>query len=368
MKIVLTGGCTGGHIYPALAIGNKFKEENAKNEIIYIGYQFGMENSIVPAAGYDLKIVTADWISRDNPIRMIKTILKTQKGKREAVKILKEFSPDIVVSTGSFVSVPVVMAAHSLGIPIYMHEQNGYPGVSNRLFAKWANTVFLGFEGAREHFKVDNSKIVYSGNPVRDDFVGRNKNADRKELQISENDTVITVFGGSLGSETTNEIGKALIKEYGNKAGFVIIFGTGKEYYDDVLESLKTNGLDKLENVKVMSYIKDMPMVMSASDLVISRAGALSVAEVTMAGKAAIFIPSPNVTADHQYYNAKSVADGGGAIIVREDEKTPEEVLKVVGKIAADPANLKKMGELCGKCAPKDAANIIYKNIMETYK
>ena len=368
MKIVLTGGCTGGHIYPALAIGNKFKKENAENEIVYIGYQFGMENSIVPAAGYDLKIVTADWLRRDNPIRMIKTVLNTQKGKREAVKILKEFSPDLVVSTGSFVSVPVVMAAHSLGIPIYMHEQNGYPGVSNRMFAKWAKTVFLGFEGAREYFKVDNSKLVYSGNPVRDDFVGRNKSADRKELCIPEKDTVITVFGGSLGSETTNNIGEALIKEYGNKAGFVIIFGTGKEYYNDVLGVLKDKGLDKFENVKLMPYIKDMPMVMSASDLVISRAGALSVAEVTMAGKAAIFIPSPNVTADHQYYNAKSVADGGGALIVREDEKTPDEVLKVVRKIAADSANLKKMGELCSKCAPKDAANIIYKNIMETYK
>lgn len=367
MKIVLTGGCTGGHIYPALAIGNKFMKEDAKSEVLYIGHKFGMETSIVPAAGYELKTVTADWIRRDNPIRMIKTLLNTEKGKKEAIKILKEFKPDLVVSTGSFVSVPVVMAAHKLGIPIYMHEQNGFPGVANRFFAKWAKLVFLGFESAREHFKLDDSKIIYSGNPVRDDFRNRDKLRDRKELGILEKDTVITVFGGSLGSETTCEIGKKLALEYGNKSGFVVIFGTGKEYFDDVSKYLSDNKLDKFSNVKIMPYIADMPMVMSASDLVISRAGALSVAEVTMAGKPAIFIPSPNVTADHQYYNAKSVADGGGAIVLRESNKTQDEVLDIVKEIAANPEKLRTMGELSAKCAPVDAADIIYNKIMETY-
>lgn len=368
MKIVLTGGCTGGHIYPALAIGNKFKKENVKNEVLYIGRAFGMETSIVPAAGYELKAVTADWFHRENPVKMIKTALRTQKGKKEAIKILKEFKPDVVVSTGSFVSVPTVMAAHSLDIPIYMHEQNGFPGVSNRFFAKWAKLVFLGFEDAREYFKIDESKLIYSGNPVREEFNNRNQDTDRKSLRLSKADTVITVFGGSLGSETTNEIGEALIKEYGGKDGFVIIFGTGKEYYEEVKNTLENSNLGRFKNVLLMPYIADMPAVMSASDLVISRSGALSVAEVTMAGKAAIFIPSPNVTADHQYYNAKAVADGGGAIIVRENEKTHEEVLKFVKILTKDKKKLEEMGKLCAKCAPTEAVDIIYKNIMETYK
>lgn len=368
MKIVLTGGCTGGHIYPALAIGDKFLQESKNNEVIYIGHDLGMETTIVPAAGYDLRIITADWLRRDNPLRMIKTLLNTQKGKREARKILREFKADAVVSTGSFVSVPVVMAAHSMGIPIFMHEQNGFPGVSNKAFAKWAKLIFLGFEGARKYFKIDGSKIIYSGNPVRDDFYNRDKIADRKALEISETDTVITIFGGSLGSETTNEIGETLIREYGNKKDFVIIFGTGGEYFEQVQEKLNKEQFGRFENIRLMPYIPNMSQVLSASDLVICRSGALTVAEVAMAGRAAIFVPSPNVTADHQYYNAKSLADFGGAVIIRENENTKDEVLRVVKEITSDKEKLVKMGKANEKLAPREATEIIYSSIMETYK
>lgn len=368
MRVALTGGCTGGHIYPALAIGDKFRQENAQNEVIFVGHALGLETSIVPSAGYELKIITADWVRRDNPIRMLKTILNTAKGKREAVKVLREFKPDVLVSTGSFVSVPVVMAAHSLKIPIYMHEQNGFPGVSNRAFAKWANTVFLGFEAAKDYFKIDSNKLVYSGNPVREEFTNRNQTLDRKDMGLPDKETVITIFGGSLGSETTNKIGEALIKEYGNKKGFVIIFGTGKEYYDEVRERLKSEGFGDCKNVRLMPYISEMAKVLSASDLVISRAGALSVAEVTMTSKAAIFVPSPNVTADHQYYNAKPVADAGGAVIVRESDETEMEVLRTVRKLAGDKKKLQEMGQNSVKIAPTNATEIIYKTIMETYK
>ena len=368
MKVILTGGCTGGHIYPALAIGNKFREADPKGEVIYIGHELGMETSIVPSAGFELKIVTADWLRRDNPIRMIKTLSNTLKGKKEALKIMREFKPDVVVSTGSFVSVPVVLAAHSYGAPIYMQEQNGFPGVSNKAFAKWAKRIFLGFDSAREYFKIDQSKILYSGNPVRADFYNRNDLNDRKALGISETDTVITVFGGSLGSETTNEIGEVLIREFGGRDGYTIIFGTGSEYYNEVIEKLSADKLDQYDNVKLMPYIKDMPRVMSASNLVVSRSGALSVAEITMAGKAAIFVPSPNVTADHQYYNAKAVADKGGAIIVRENEHTKEEVLEAVKSLLADKNALTEMGKSSAKLAPINATSIIYQTIVETYK
>ena len=368
MRVILTGGCTGGHIYPALAIGDTFRKADPENEVIFIGHQFGMETSIVPSAGFELKIVTADWLRRDNPIRMIKTLSNTLKGKREALKIMKEFKPDVVVSTGSFVSVPAVLAAHSFGAPIYIQEQNGFPGVSNKSFAKWAKRIFLGFDSARQYFKTDDEKLIYSGNPVRSDFYNRDKESDRKALGISNKDTVITVFGGSLGSETTNEIGEALIKEFGGRDGYVIIFGTGKEYFDEVSKKLADNKSDHFDNIKLMPYIKDMPSVMSASDLVVSRSGALSVAETTMAGKAAIFVPSPNVTADHQYYNAKAVSDIGGAIIVRESEHTADEVLEAVKRIAKDKETLAKMGEASAKIAPTESTEIIYRTIMETYK
>ena len=367
MKVVLTGGCTGGHIYPARAIGDKFREMDPDCEIIYIGHQWGMETTIVPNAGYTLKIVEADWLRRDNVVRMAKTLHNTNKGSIQARKIMKEFKPDIVVSTGSFVSVPVVLAAIKLKIPFYMHEQNGFPGVSNRSFAGKAKRVFLGFESARQYFK-DTSKVIYSGNPVRKDFVGRDKSQDRAAQNINDKDLVITVFGGSLGSQTTNEIGIELIKEYGGKKGYTIIFGTGKDYNDEVMQIVKENGYDKYDNVRISSYISNMPEVMSASDLLVSRSGALSVAEVTMAGKAAIFVPSPNVTADHQYYNAKAVADKGGAIIVRENEDTARTVLEEVVKLDGNRDTIRKMEATSMELAPTEAANIIYNTIMETYK
>ena len=362
MRLVLTGGCTGGHIYPALAIGDKFREKDPDCEIIYIAHQWGLETSIVPDAGYDLRIVTAEWLRRDNPIKMIRTICGTLKGRREALKIMKEFRPDVVMSTGSFVSVPVVMAAHSYGADIYMHEQNGFPGVSNRVFGRYAKKIFLGFEGAREFFK-EQDKIIYSGNPVRSEFAGRDRNEDRAGLGIGEEEFVITIFGGSLGSDTTNDIGIRLIKEYGGRAGYTVIFGTGKEYYDKVVDTIGSLGLDGYDNVRVSPYISGMSAVMSASNLIISRAGALSVAEVTMTGRAAIFIPSPNVTADHQYYNALSVSKVGGAVIVRDNEDTAEGVLSEIRRLDADRSLITAMEEKSLSIAPVHAADIIYDTI-----
>lgn len=367
MRVVLTGGCTGGHIYPALAIGDKFREKDPSCEIIYIGFKEGLETSIVPAAGYELKCVECEWIRRDNPAKMFKTLNGTGRGRRQAINIMKEFKPDIVMSTGSFVSVPSVLAARALKIPFYIHEQNGFPGVSNRLNARAARKVFLGFDAARQYFK-DDSNVMYSGNPVRKDFYDRDIAEDRKTLDVKNDDLLITVFGGSLGSDTTNEIGEAVIREFGGKKGYTIIFGTGKNYYDDVITKLKKEKLDSFENVRVNAYISDMPTVLSASDLVVSRAGALSVAEVTMSKTAAVFVPSPNVTADHQYHNALAVAQNGGAVIVRENENTAKEVLGEIIKLDSNREEIEKMKKASFEIAPVDAADIIYNTIMETYK
>lgn len=367
MKIILTGGCTGGHIYPALAIGDKFKEKDPDCEMLYLGHEWGLETTIVPRAGYKLRIIRADWLRRDNPVRMLKTLHNTNAGAGQARRIMQKFKPDAVISTGSFVSVPVVLAALACKVPVYMHEQNGFPGVSNRTFSKKARKVFLGFESAREYFK-DNDNIIYSGNPVRKDFYGRNRAEDRKALGFDDKDIVITVFGGSLGSTTTNEVGESLIREFGGKPGYRIVFGTGKTHFDEVANKLKDEGFDAFDNVSVKPYISDMPQVMSASDLLVSRSGALSVAEVTMAGRAAIFIPSPNVTADHQYYNAKAVADNGGAIIVREDDNTADTVMKEIRELVSDRNRISAMEKASAALAPVSAADIIYNTIMETYR
>ena len=364
MKIVLTGGCTGGHIYPALAIGDKFRAEDPSCEVIYIAKGEDLERQIIPDHGYELYEVDSTWFDRGNPKRLATTIRRTLNGRRDAIRIMKKFRPDAVISTGSFVSVPVVLAAQKLNIPVYIHEQNGFPGVSNRLAAAKARKVFLGFESAREYFKRQDN-IIYSGNPVRSDFACRDKADDRKALGLPADDLVIVVFGGSLGSETTNQVGEALAREYAGKDGYTVIWGTGREYHEEIKARLADEGFAP-DNVRISAYIADMPAYLSACDLIISRSGALSTAETTMAGRAAIFIPSPNVTADHQYYNAKAVADAGGAVIVREGKDITGRVLSIVRELDADRDSISEMSEKSRKAAPTEATDIIYRTVVET--
>lgn len=365
MRIVLTGGVTGGHIYPAIAIGDKFREADPSCEIIYIASGEPLEKSITEKAGYELFEVESSPFYRNNPLLMAKTLTKTLKGRAQALRIMKDFKPDVVISTGSFVSVPVVMAGASFGARIFLHEQNGFPGVSNKFLSRYAEKVFLGFESARQYFK-DENKVIYSGNPVRKEFSGRDQSEDRKALGIPEDDFAVLVFGGSLGSATTNSIGEALARKFADKDGFTLIWGTGNDYYEEIKTRLEEEGFSP-ENVRVLPYISDMPEMLSAADLSISRSGALSVAETTMAGRAAIFIPSPNVTEDHQYYNAKAVADIGGAYIVREEngvEGCVQAVEEIVEKLDGDRELLKKMQEASAGAAPVNATEIIYENIV----
>lgn len=367
MRIVLTGGVTGGHIYPAIAIGDRFRSEDPTCEIIYIAGGYPLEKEIIPNAGYELFEVHSEPLYRGSIAKTGKTLANVMKGRSEALKIMKEFKPDLVVSTGSYVSVPVVLAARKIGADIYLHEQNGFPGISNKALAGLANRVFLGFTSAAPYFKED-EKLVHSGNPVRSDFYGRDKAADRKELGIDNNDFVVMVFGGSQGSETTNLVGEALAREYAGVDGVCVIWGTGEKYYDEIRTKLEAGGFGA-DNIRIMPYISDMPKMLSACDITISRSGALSVAETTMAGRAAIFIPSPNVTEDHQYYNAKAVADNGGAFIVREDngaEPLVSEIKNIIGTLANDKEEIIRMGEASHALAPVNATDIIYTTIMET--
>ncbi len=365
MRIVLTGGATGGHIYPALAIGDAFRARDPQTEIIYIASGRPLERSIIPDHGYELYEVETAPLDRRSVTKAAITAAKTLRGRQQARKIMKRFRPDVVVSTGSYVSVPVVLAGKSLGASVYLHEQNGFPGVSNRLLSRFADRVFLGFRGAEEYFP-DKSKVIYSGNPVRSDFSGRSREEDRKALGIPQDDFVIMVFGGSLGSETTNTVGEEVAREYAGREGYTVIWGTGSMYYDEITEKFAEEGFAP-DNVRISAFIRNMPEMLSAADLSISRSGALSTAETTMEGRAAIFIPSPNVTADHQYYNAKAVADAGGAFIVRENENTVRDVMRIIDSLDRDRSQIRQMEEASRSVAPVHAVDIIYDTIMETY-
>lgn len=364
MKVILTGGVTGGHIYPALAIGDKFLEKQPDCEVLFIGSELGLESRIVPKHGFPLRTVTAREMYRNNPLKLAGTLSAIEKGKREAYKIMKEFRPDVVVSTGSFVSVPVVLAAHKYGAKIFIHEQNAFPGLANRTMLRYADRLFLGFRTAAEHFG-EADKLIYSGNPVRSDFSEPDRSAAREKLGIPPEDFMIFVFGGSLGAEAINDIGIAVIEKYGNADGVSVMFGTGNRYNDDVTRKMRSKGMGAYSNVRISSYVDDMPSVLAASDVIIARSGALSVAEITMTGRAAIFIPSPNVTGDHQYYNAKEIADRGGAVIVHEDEGADCRVVNIIGEMMNDPELVAEMERCSHECAPLCASDIVYDNIMK---
>lgn len=367
MKIVMTGGGTGGHIYPALAIADKFVQKHPETEIIYIGSEDRLERDIVPKHGYKFESVDTMYLDRDNPLKLVKTAVSNMRGIRQAKKLLKKYKPDLVISTGGYISIPVVISASSMSIPIFIHEQNAFPGMANKFLEKYADKIFLGFNDARERFK-NKDKLIYTGNPVRDDFYKIDKNSARKALGIDEGIFNIFIFGGSLGSKVINNIGIEIIKKFSQNEDIHIMLGTGNDMYDEVIRTLRKEVGNLGKNINISAYINYIPNAISSADIVICRAGALSVAEITAIGRPAIFIPSPNVTENHQYYNAKSVSDNGGAYLVEEDEMTAHRVIEKIEYLYENPYELIDMREDSKHCSSQDATEIIYKSITKELK
>lgn len=370
MRAILTGGGTGGHIYPALAIADKIKEMEPDSEILYIGNEVGIEKDIVPAAGYDFKMVPARWLERrknklDYFCQLGLTGAVTCGGTAKALAIMKKFKPEAVIGTGGFVCVPVMLAGKLYGAKTFIHEQNAFPGAANRLLSKYVDRIFLGFREAGEYFGCPD-KIVNTGNPVRKDFLEITKEEARKTLGIPEDSFTVFSFGGSMGSETINEIAVNLIREINGADGWHLIAGTGSAHYDEIIKELKDSGIEPGENIDIRAYIKDMHVCMNAADVVISRAGALSVAEVTVCGKAAVFVPFPQATGNHQYFNAKAVADAGGSILAEEKDLDAGDVAKKIIALKDDREELAAMSMASLSCSPAGATDRIFSEIRKT--
>ncbi len=373
MRAIVTGGGTGGHIYPAIAIADKIKEMEPGSEILYLGNVEGIEKDIVPKTGYPLELVTARWLDKSHVTELLKMGHAVMKGRRESLRIMKRFKPDVVIGTGGFVCVPVMLAGHSYGARTYLHEQNAFPGVANRTLERYVNKVFLGFPEAKNYFK-DPAKLIDAGNPVRHSFFETSKAAARRSLGFAQDAFVILSFGGSMGAETINEVAFELMEAVNGQPGVVMVFGTGKgypagkdyparDYYADTLKKAEARGIAVQPNIQIKAYIDNMEKYLAACDVVICRSGALSVAETTVCGKASVLIPSPNVTGNHQYYNAKSVADRGGAVLIEEKDLTAEHLIAEVLKIKNNPDLLASMSKASRACAPDHALDIIYNEI-----
>lgn len=363
MRVLMTGGGTGGHIYPAIAIADKIRKEQHDAEIIFVGTERGQEKSIVPKSGYDIKFIEIRGFNRKNIFKNIKVLLELAKASQDAKEIIKRFKPDMVIGTGGYVCGPVVRAAHKLGVKTYIHEQNAFPGLTNKLLEKYADKIFIGFKEAEKNFK-HKEKIVLTGNPVRSEFGQKEKSECRKKLGIPEKDFVLLAFGGSGGANVLNKELINVIKTLQTDTDVSIFFGTGRVYYKRVISELEAQEIKLSDKVKILEYIDNMDDYLGAADLVISRAGALTIAEITICGKASILIPSPNVTGNHQYFNAKAISEKGAAILIQEKNLDDGRLVKEIEMLKSDRGRLKKMEIASKNCAHETATEIIYKTII----
>lgn len=366
MKVIMTCGGTGGHIYPAVAIADEIKRRYEDAEILFVGSEIGMEKDLVPESGYDITLISADGFSRTlrGSVRSVKRVLK---GRGQAKELVRTFQPDIVIGTGGYASAPVVSMAEKAGIPTYIQEQNAIPGKTNKFLGRRARKIFLGFEKAGEYFK-DPQKLVLTGNPVRKEFSGLDRDAIRAKLGIPEGTFVVLAFGGSQGAGRLNREMLKIIEAYNGQQDTQIWLGAGSYYYDAILAELKEKDVRLSDNILIAEYIHDMAERLVASDLVISRSGALTVAEVTVCGVPAIFIPFPDAAENHQYYNAMAVAEKGGAIVIEEKNLETDPLAKRIEQLRRDPVRWQDMADCCRECGSAEAVQIVCDTIFEDYR
>lgn len=362
MRVVVTGGGTGGHIYPALVIADAFKKYG-KAEILYIGSRDGMEINIVESHGYEIKTISAFPFYRHRLSLMGKTFFRNLKGMGQAKKILRDFKPDIVIGTGGYVTMAVMLSAQKLGIPTYLHEQNAFPGKVNKLVGKKSRIAFLGFAEARERLGF-NTKTITVGNPVRESFGSLRREDCKRALGYDTKDFVVLTVGGSYGAQDLNSVVVELCKKIDVQSKIKIVFATGERFYSQIVDEL---GSLKYDNVKVISYIKDMNLYLTAADLVISRAGALSLAEEAAVGRAAILVPFPMASENHQFYNAKSVADEGAAILIEEKDLTADALLEKIKALEGDRKKIAQMEDAAKSLGKLGVSHKIYEEIMKDF-
>ena len=366
MKVLMTGGGTGGHVYPAIAIANTIKNNIPDAEIAFVGTPKGIENRICRAEGYNIFHVEVKGIRRSLSPANIKALYLAVVSPIRAKKILKEFKPDVVIGTGGYVSWPIISAAAAEGIPTLLHESNVYPGLTVRKLQDKVDRVLMNFEETAKYLKnADDDKLLCVGNPLRRGFETITKSEAREKLSISPNAKVLLSYGGSRGSQRLNETIAEVMRLMSEKGSEVIhIHSTGDIGAVAFKENFKKYGLDKNSNIKVHEYIHNMPEVMAAADVIVCRAGAMTVSEISMMKKAAVFIPSPNVVENHQYKNAKLLADKDAAVVMEEKNMTPERLRAEVERLLFDDDARHKMEENVYAFSNLQANRLIYDEIM----
>ncbi len=370
MKLLLTCGGTAGHVYPAVALARVFQQRHPDCEVLFVGADGGMELELVAKEGYGIKTVTISNFRRTLSPKQwghnLKSAWNVVASRRQAAAVLKQFRPDLVVGTGGYASFPAVRQAARMGIPTAIHESNAFPGLTTRALAREVDLVMVGFEEAVKHYE-DPSKVQVTGTPVRPDFFAHTREEARAKLGIPADARVVLSFWGSLGASVMNRQMVdfcARWKEDGKP--FLHIHGAGRDF-DGMTAELAGRGMAEGE-CDVRRYIYDMPAVMAAADLVLCRAGASTISELTAIGKPAVLVPSPNVTANHQFKNAKVLADRGGAVLLEEKDSSGAVLYDTVMELLADGVKREEMRRAQLSLSVPTAAEDIYGALMKLKK
>ena len=371
MKVIIAAAQTGGHINPGIAIANKIKEKNRNARIMFIGTTRGLENDLVPRAGYELKTIDAYGINRKISISNIKNMFKTIKGLGEAKKIVKEFKPDVVIGTGGFICGPVLLAAKKYKIPTVLHESNAFPGVAVKLLSKKVDTVLVGFDDAKKRLP-NAKKIVTTGTPTKIKGIVMSqaqKDILKKEIGLNNDLPVVLVFGGSQGAKTINETLTEIILNKLNNS-YQIIWASGPKQYELIKKELeeKNTDINKIKNVKVIPYIYNMEEVMNIADIIVSRSGAMTITEIAKIGKPAIFVTFQFATENHQEYNARVLEKVEAAKIILDKDLNAAKLSDTIEEMLKDKAKLEKMGQNAKKVSINNVEDKIYEEIEKVIK
>ena len=350
MRVVISAGGTGGHIYPAIAIINKIKSKEPNSEFLYIGTADRMEKDLIPELGIKYEEIKVSGLKRKLTLENFKVLAQFLKARNKCKKIIKDFDPDVVIGAGGYVTGPVIWAAKKLGKKTFIHEQNSVVGLSNKYLTKYADKVGVSFESTMKYFPKD--KVVLTGNPCSEKALNMKK-ANKEDYGLSKDKKLVLIVMGSLGSKTVNDKIVSFLDAFRNK-DYEVMFVTGNSYYE------KVKNLKVPNNVKVVPFVYELPSLMKATDLMITRAGASTMSEILVLGVPSIFIPSPYVTNNHQYKNAMDLVDKNAALILEEKDLTKVNLINLIDKTLSNKNEYNNIKNNLKELGIKDSGARIY--------
>ena len=367
MKVLVTGGGTGGHIYPALAIIEEIRRQHSDVEFLYVGTINGLEHEVVIKAGIPFEVIDVRGFSSKSTLKKIHTVKKATTALGQSMKIIRKFKPNLVIGTGGYVAGPVVLAASLMKIKTAIHEQNVYPGKTNKILSKFVDRIYLSYAESAKYFS-NPSKLVLAGNPVRNEFESLKKDVCRESLGIDQDTFFVVSFGGSGGAKKINDTMVLVLNYFKNENRVKLIHVTGKSYYEKFIKCVSQAGFPFGANACVKDYRFDIPRYLCAADLVIGRAGATTLAELLAVKTPSILIPSPNVADDHQTYNAKEMERLGVSMMIKETELNDGKISQYIVTCLDDRSQLSKMQSAFEKISKEKAAKVIVKDLLKLLK